>query len=81
MQFDFASIVTISLITIIYLDFYKFLNRLTAYRAFIWLKPQSFGALTAQTLENATYLMWENNGSRKWNQYEVQKKYTPIIMV
>lgn len=41
-----------SLITIINLDPYKFLNRLTTYGAFVWLKPQLFGTFTAHTLDD-----------------------------
>lgn len=40
-----------SLITIIYLDLYKFLNGLTAYGALIRLKPQFFCTLTTHTLK------------------------------
>lgn len=37
MHFSFASREKMSLVAIVYLDLYKFFNRLTAYRAFIWL--------------------------------------------
>jgi len=51
MQFNLAwGEKKLSWIATLHPDLHKFLNWLTAYRAFIGLKPQSFRTLTAQTL-------------------------------
>ena len=75
MHFSFASGEKTSLVATVHLDLYKFFNRLTAYRAFIWLNPQSFCTLAAHTLES-TYnkcnlrinivLIYEMNTMRRY---------------
>ena len=40
-----------SLVVVVYLDPYKFLNGLAAYWAFVRLKPQLFGTFAAHTLK------------------------------
>lgn len=71
------------MIAIVHLDLYKFLNRLTAYRAFIGLKSMSICTLTAHTLEkynrcNMRIIKLENenrvNFDKFLNKYPWKKK-------